>query len=572
MFLAPDPDLSEDLCSDEDEDEEDEEKKGEEKEEEDEEKWSWSIGEGPAPFFDCSSPVEGKPISLPHAAGDMTPLQFFYQMVPKSIISRMVVETNRYASEKLNTVSPEVKARWKLVEEADIFRFLAILICMGRVRLRTKRDFWDRRNHEVIKYPSVAHVLPLKRFSDIKRFFHLQNNQLAAPYGSEEYDPLHKIRHLYDCLQIRFRNAWRMGTFASLDESMTNWRGKSRYKQYIRSKPVRWGYKFFCVCDPKTGFIKDFEPYVGKLTVTEEYGFCTDIVLKLAERSRLGLTKSIIVADNFYSSPTLVALLAQKGIGYIGTCQLGRRHVPRSLVVQGRRDASTVRGTAKTAFVELKTVSQYVSDATIYLCSWRDTKVANFIGSAGGLTTTKVLCKTQAGSKVEVPAPTMVKTYVERMGGVDLADQNKQRYSISATVVTRKWWFRLFTGLLDMALGNSWQLYKYTVVADLRLNHQDYLLAVADGMLAEAVASLATGHSMRSLVPPEHEVVCQRKVSRCVVCSRPKDVRKTTWMCSFCQYAMCAEKCFHHFHTSGMVISSRFTKRKHRESQNCNST
>ena len=97
MFLAPDPDLSEDLCSDEDEDEEDEEKKEEEKEEEDEEKWSWSIGEGPASFFDCSSPVEGKPISLPHAAADMTPLQFFYQMVPKSIISRMVVETNRYA-------------------------------------------------------------------------------------------------------------------------------------------------------------------------------------------------------------------------------------------------------------------------------------------------------------------------------------------------------------------------------------------------------------------------------------------------------------------------------------------
>ena len=246
-----------------------------------------------------------------------------------------------------------------------------------------------------------------------------------------------------------------MGTFASLDESMTNWKGRSHFKQYMRSKPIRWGYKFFCICDSTTGYIKDFEIFLGKSTVGEQFGLCTDIVLRLAETSRLALTKSVVVADNYYSSPTLVGLLAQKGIGYIGTCQLTRKNVPRSLLQQSTRAGDTERGTSKTA---LKSSSQNASDATIYMCSWRDKKVANLIGSAEGLSMTIVNRRKRDGAIVTVPAPKIVKTYTERMGGVDRADQNKARYAISASVITRKWWFRLFTGLLDMALTNSWQL------------------------------------------------------------------------------------------------------------------
>ena len=442
VFSAPDPDLSDDLISEDDEDGEDSGKEDEKEEEEVKSDWNWTIGEGPAPFFESNNPVEGQPISLPLFSKELTPLQFFYQMLPKSFCERAVVETNKYASEKLQTGSPAMKAAWKPVDAADVFRFLAIIISMGIVRVRRKKDLWEKKSPEVIRYPTVAHVLSRKRFCEIKRFFHLEDNKLAAPYGTEEYDPLHKIRKLYDCLQLRFKNTWRMGTYASIDESMTNWKGRSRFKQYVRSKPIRWGYKFFCMCDPKTGYIKDFELYLGKRTVGEQVGLCSDIVLKLAERCSLSLTKSIVVADNYYSSPTLVALLAQKGIGYVGTCQLGRKHVPRSLLQQSTRGATPERGTTKKVFIEMKSAPELSSEATIYLCSWRDTKIVNFIGSAEGLAMTTVTRRTRSGSEVTVPAPMLVKTYVQRMGGVDLADMNKSRYSIAGTLITRKWWFR----------------------------------------------------------------------------------------------------------------------------------
>ena len=165
------------------------------------------------------------------------------------------------------------------------------------------------------------------------------------------------------------------------------------------------------------------------------------------------------------------------------------------------------------------------------------------------------------GSAVEVPAPNIVKTYTEQMGGVDLADQNKARYSISASVITTKWWFRLFTGLLDMALANSWQLYKHRVDAEGRLNHQDFLLAVADGFLAEARASLVKGKPVRGQIPLGHELVLQAKISRYVVCNTPAHLRRTMWMSAFCQYARHAEKCFYQFHTVDYAVSHRYQKR-----------
>ena len=161
MFLAPDPDLSGDFYSDDDEDDEDKEEEEEQKEEEDDGKWFWCVGDGPAPFFDSSTPEDGKPISRPLRAADMTPLKFFYQMLPKPFISKVVVQPNKYAAQKLEAATPERKGKWREVDEADIFRFSAITICMGIVRARRKRDFWFGTSAEVIKFPSVAHVLSI---------------------------------------------------------------------------------------------------------------------------------------------------------------------------------------------------------------------------------------------------------------------------------------------------------------------------------------------------------------------------------------------------------------------------
>ena len=60
--------------------------------------------------------------------------------------------------------------------------------------------------------------------------------------------------------------------------------------------------------------------------------------------------------------------------------------------------------------------------------------------------------------KIEVGIPKMIKMYNENMGGVDLMNQNVIRYRVG--IKGNKWWWSLYTWLLDVTVHNAWQLYQ----------------------------------------------------------------------------------------------------------------
>jgi len=486
-------------------------------------------------------------------------------MFPRRIFQLATEETNRYALQNEEKEQGHGNHKWKLVTEHDIYKFISIILVLGVLRVRNLQTLWAKTSPSIARLPSVSHIMPEYRFREIKRYFHLNDNTKAAPSSSDLHDPLYKVRAVYQCLQERFRLHWKLGQFVSLDESMTAYKGRSSYKQYIRSKPIRWGFKFFCLADPMSGYFKEFLLYTGKTTVEENYGLCTDVVLHLVGKSRLENTGTIVVADNYYTSPLLVALLAQQGIGFIGTCQLTRKHVPSHLLKFPGRPGAIVRGTYKSAVANLRTVSQSLPDVPVYCLSWCDTRVANFLATAGGLAPATVTRRSRSGAEEEIPAPMIVKTYTRTMGGVDRADQNKSRYSIASVLKTRKWWFRIFTGLLDMAVTNAWQLYLYTMTERSRLNHQQFIFEVCDGLLSSTTMLAPVADSVRNSPVGNHRLVKQDILSRCVICSSKKSPARTIWMCGICQYAMCADECFYEFHDSQFSINTNFRKRKKKE-------
>lgn len=48
--------------------------------------------------------------------------------------------------------------------------------------------------------------------------------------------------------------------------------------------------------------------------------------------------------------------------------------------------------------------------------------------------------------------------YNKHMGGTDVMDENVSRYRIS--IRSKKWWWCLFTWLIDVMIQNAWTLYK----------------------------------------------------------------------------------------------------------------
>jgi hypothetical protein len=62
---------------------------------------------------------------------------------------------------------------------------------------------------------------------------------------------------------------------------------------------------------------------------------------------------------------------------------------------------------------------------------------------------------------LKVPCPQMVVDYQRYMGGVDIHDQLRlQRYSVQMAFVFKKYYKSIFLGLLDIALVNSYIVWR----------------------------------------------------------------------------------------------------------------
>ena len=96
----------------------------------------------------------------------------------------------------------------------------------------------------------------------------------------------------------------------SIDEYMTKFKGRMSCKQFTKNKPVRWGCKWWCQCCSKTGYLYEFDLFLGKKEKAD-LGLGETVVLDLSKK--LENAHCMLYFDNFFNSPTLVEKLFNKG-------------------------------------------------------------------------------------------------------------------------------------------------------------------------------------------------------------------------------------------------------------------
>ena len=106
----------------------------------------------------------------------------------------------------------------------------------------------------------------------------------------------------------------------SVDEKIVGYFGRHPIKQFIRGKPIRFGFKEWALCS-NTGYTYKFSVYQDATATPREQPLGSQVVLDLLNDTPAGAS---IYFDNFFTSISLIQQLTAKQYRATGTIRLNR--------------------------------------------------------------------------------------------------------------------------------------------------------------------------------------------------------------------------------------------------------
>lgn len=470
---------------------------------------------------------------------DMSALDIFEQFIDDSFIEYLVTETSRYALFK-NCADPKITAD-------EIRCFIAILYVSGYNSLPSKRHYWDSSND--MKNIAVSESMRRDRFLQINRFLHCADNTKL-----DQQDKAWKIRPLMEILKKRCIDNFVPEEHLSYDESMVKYFGRHGCKQFIRGKPIRFGYKMWCL-NSKDGYLVNFELYLGKgpksnTEYEKVFGKAASPLLVLLDEmpdEKRNMRYSFYM-DNLFSGAALFSFLTFRGYSATGTIRENR--IPRQCPLTSKQlFKKKDRGYFETA-LEKNRGQLYVR--------WMDNAVVTLISNSyGTLEVGHVKRYSQQQKRnIMIPRPNLIAKYNTYMGGTDQMDQNLGCYRIG--IRGKKWYWPILTWMFDVALQNAWILYnkaKATKASQLEFKREIanvYLKKYGVQCKGTGRPSTSLGSSTDSRISDgirfdrsDHLVKSVEKKRRCAL-RTCKSTPRT--ICSKCNVGLCVN-CFIPFHT-----------------------
>ena len=368
-----------------------------------------------------------------YANSDFSPSFVFEMFMDEKVIELLVENTNRYASQKgkhnFQTTSGE------------IMLFIAILFTSGYATLPRRRLYWEPSDD--VHNTAISNAMTRNRFEELMRFIHVADND-NLPAG----DRMGKVRPLFSELNARFLHYFPCAKDLSIDESMVPYYGRHSAKQYIRGKPIRFGYKVWSLNTP-VGYCIQLDPYQGAGVTDPQLGLGGSVVVNLV--SKLPTGSYVLYFDNFFTSLKLLQHLTDRGIQATGTVRSNRiENCPVTSVDVLKKQP---RGS-----MDYRLDSQ----KSVIVVRWNDNSVVTLASNCHGIEPMGSAQRWSHAEKkrVSIDQPYVITMYNANMGGVDRMDQNVSTYRIS--IRSKKWWWPLFAYLLDVAMQNSWLVYRLT--------------------------------------------------------------------------------------------------------------
>jgi len=295
----------------------------------------------------------------------------------------------------------------------------------------------------------VANAMRRNRFELIMRFLLCADNTNVIAT-----DKMWKLRPIIDKVKNNCLANFVPEQNLSYDESMIEYFGKHGCKQHIKGKPIRFGFKVWCV-NTVSGYLVNFDIYQGKsLNMPTEYDFLfgksAAPLIKLIDEFPIEENKLPFrfYFDNLFTNVYLLKYL--QGMGYSGIGTIREDRLPKTCKLA---DKKSMKDMPRGHFEHSLCI-----DDGILICKWVDNGVVSIATNCHGIQPiTKVKRYSQQERKyIHVDRPGVFTAYNKNMGGVDKMDEHVGNYRIG--VRSKKWYWPILTWIIDVCVQNAWQL------------------------------------------------------------------------------------------------------------------
>lgn len=463
----------------------------------------------------------------------LSPVQLFEFFYDEAVVNMLVNFTNTYAHQHSDTTFHVTGEEMRI--------FLAILLLTGYNPLPRYRMYWEMS--EDCHNLAVSKAMSRGRFEKIVKYLHIcDNNNLSQD------DKFSKVRPLWKMLNERWLRAFNNEKLLCIDEAMIPYYGRHGTKQHMTGKPIRFGYKVWCLCT-RLGYLVQAEPYQGATTgnTRPEIGVGGSVVLDLVSilpnEDKQGYD---FFFDNFFTSLPLLDALKEKGCTGTGTIRSNR--IEGAPLKNPKQMKKEPRGT----------YHQLSDDKCgMTLIRYHDNSIVTVASNRSGIQPTgKYKRYSRAERKYkEIITASVIVNYNTYMGGVDRLDENIANYRINFR--SKKWYYQLFAFPLNASVNNAWLLYRQTPqFKDSPLDLLGFTRYIVNCYFQKYTSRQSPGNPIRNPKPvhkrvlndvrydgQDHLILPLGKQMRCGQCKK-----NTTKQCRKCKVPLHAN-CFLQFHT-----------------------
>jgi hypothetical protein len=244
------------------------------------------------------------------------------EFFPDSLVERLVTETNISNNYAKQMTEEKPDGKWTETNLTEMWAFLEIFMIFSIMQVPKYSIAWGSSTFFGI--PGLGEIMSHERFERLCKFFHVNDSTNNPARRQPGHDKLCHIRPIIDTVLEKCLKNYNPPKNQSIDEGMIAYKGRLSFKQYLLAKPTKFGVKVWERARPKTGYVHEFQIYVGKPE---------------GQRGRVSedLTSSIknknhhIYMGNYFSSPKLFEDLLKDGIYCCGMVRSNRKGLPEKL-------------------------------------------------------------------------------------------------------------------------------------------------------------------------------------------------------------------------------------------------